>query len=104
MIADSNMTAEDFLEENHKLRVQQQVAREEEEDRADEFEVEELNVLREVGVRYETGCGTINTPSVKKWRLLWLKNSFLNVIRPRRDLQARTSCEHSEISLNLNAY
>lgn len=26
------------------------------------------------------------------------------VIRPRRDLQARTSCEHSEISLNLNAY
>lgn len=67
MIADSNMTAEDFLEENHKLRVQQQVAREEEEDRADEFEVEELNVLREVGVRYETGCvGTINAPSVKK--------------------------------------
>lgn len=47
MIADGNMTAEDFLEENHKLRVQQQVAREEEEDRADEFEVEELNVLRE---------------------------------------------------------
>ena len=67
MIADGNMTAEDFLEENHKLRVQQQVAREEEEDRADEFEVEELNVLREVGVRYETGCvGTINAPSVKK--------------------------------------
>ena len=105
MIADGNMTAEDFLEENHKLRVQQQVAREEEEDRADQFEVEELNVLREVSVRFETGCvGTINTPSVKKWRLLWLKNSFLNVIRPRRDLQARTSCEHSEISLNLNAY
>lgn len=46
MITDGNMTAEDFLEENHKLRVQQQVAREEEEDRADEFEVEELNVLR----------------------------------------------------------
>ena len=65
--------------------------------------MEELNVLREVSVRFETGCvGTINTPSVKK--LLWLKNSFLNVIRPRRDLQARTSCEHSEISLNLNAY
>ena len=67
MIADGNMTAEDFLEENHKLRVQQQVAREEEEDRADEFEVEELNVLREVSVRFETGCvGTINTPNVKK--------------------------------------
>lgn len=67
MIADGNMTAEDFLEENHKLRVQQQVAREEEEDRADEFEVEELNVLREVSVRFETGyVGTINTPSVKK--------------------------------------
>lgn len=67
MIADGNMTAEDFLEENHKLRVQQQVAREEEEDRADEFEVEELNVLREVSFRFETGrVGTINTPSVKK--------------------------------------
>ena len=70
MITDGNMTAEDFLEANHKLRVQQQVAREEEEERADEFEVEELNVLREVGVRYETGCvGTINTPSVKKMKI-----------------------------------
>lgn len=70
MITDGNMTAEDFLEANHKLRVQQQVAREEEEDRADEFEVEELNVLREVGVCYETGCvGTINTPSVKKMKI-----------------------------------
>lgn len=41
------MTAEDFLESNHKLRVQQQVAREEEEDRADELEVLELNNLRQ---------------------------------------------------------
>lgn len=47
LITDGNMTAEDFLEANHKLRVQQQVAREEEEDRADESEVEELNVLRQ---------------------------------------------------------
>lgn len=44
------MTAEDFLEANHKLRVQQQVAREEEDDRADELEVEELNNLRQVSV------------------------------------------------------
>lgn len=45
LISEGNMTAEDFLEANHKLRVQQQVAKEEEEDRADEFEVEELNNL-----------------------------------------------------------
>ena len=41
------MTAEDFLESSHKLRVQQQVAREEEEDKADDIEVEEFNNLRQ---------------------------------------------------------
>ena len=44
------MTAEDYLESSHKLRVQQQTTREEEEDRADEFEVEELNNLRQASV------------------------------------------------------
>jgi len=44
------LTAEDFLEAHHKLRVQQQVMREEEEDRADELEVEELNNLRQASV------------------------------------------------------
>ena len=41
------MTAEDFLESSHKLRVQQQVAREEEEDKADDLEVQEFNNLRQ---------------------------------------------------------
>ena len=41
------MTAEDFLESSHKLRVQQQVAREEEEDKADDSEVQEFNNLRQ---------------------------------------------------------
>lgn len=41
------MTAEDFLESSHKLRVQQQVAREEEEDNADDLEVQEFNNLRQ---------------------------------------------------------
>jgi len=41
------MTAEDFLESTHKLRVQQQVTREEEEDKADDSEVEEFDNLRQ---------------------------------------------------------
>lgn len=41
------MTAEDFLESTHKLRVQQQVTREEEEDKADDLEVEEFDNLRQ---------------------------------------------------------
>lgn len=41
------MTAEDFLESSHKLRVQQQVSREEEEDNADDLEVQEFNNLRQ---------------------------------------------------------
>ena len=41
------MTAEDFLESSHKLRVQQQVAREEEEDNADDLELQEFNNLRQ---------------------------------------------------------
>ena len=44
------MTAEDFLEASHKLRVQQQVIKEEEEDKSDELEVEELNNLRQASV------------------------------------------------------
>ncbi|KAL9984067.1 hypothetical protein ACROYT_G006323 [Oculina patagonica] len=47
MISEGELTAEDFLESNHKLRVQQQVAREDEEDRSDELEAEELNNLRQ---------------------------------------------------------
>lgn len=45
------MTAEDFLESNQKLRVQQQVEQEDEEDRADELEAEELNNLRQVSCK-----------------------------------------------------
>ena len=45
------MTAEDFLESSHKLRVQQQVAREEEEDKADDLEVQEFNNLRQASCR-----------------------------------------------------
>ena len=41
------MTAEDFLESSHKLRVQQQVTREEEEDKADDIEVQEFDNLRQ---------------------------------------------------------
>lgn len=48
MVNEGNMTVEDFLESNHQLRVQQQTAREEEEDRADDMEAEELNNLRQV--------------------------------------------------------
>ena len=44
------MTVEDFLEASHKLRVQQQAVKEEEEDRADELEVEEHNNLRQASV------------------------------------------------------
>lgn len=47
MISEGEMTAEDFLESSHKLRVQQQVAREEEEDKADDSEVQEFNNLRQ---------------------------------------------------------
>lgn len=68
LISEGNMTAEDFLEANHKLRVQQQVAKEEEEDRADEFEVEELNNLRKASVCF---------------------NTFLTVTCAQRDLQSR---------------
>lgn len=48
LVNEGNMTVEDFLESNHQLRVQQQTAREEEEDRADDMEAEELNNLRQV--------------------------------------------------------
>ena len=48
LVNEGNMTVEDFLESNHQLRVQQQTAREEEEDRADDMEAEELNSLRQV--------------------------------------------------------
>ncbi len=54
MISEGELTAEDFLESNHKLRVQQQVAREEEEDRSDELEAEELNNLRQASVCSKT--------------------------------------------------
>lgn len=47
------MTAEDFLEASHKLRVQQRVVKEEEEDKADELEVEELNNLRQASARWK---------------------------------------------------
>lgn len=47
LVNEGNMTVEDFLESNHQLRVQQQTAREEEEDRADDMEAEELNNLRQ---------------------------------------------------------
>ncbi|XP_068710137.1 golgin subfamily A member 6-like protein 26 [Montipora foliosa] len=47
LISEGNMTAEDFLEATHKLNVQHQAIREEEEDRADELDSEELNNLRE---------------------------------------------------------
>ena len=47
LISEGEMTAEDFLESSHKLRVQQQVAREEEEDKADDLEVQEFNNLRQ---------------------------------------------------------
>lgn len=48
LVNEGNMTVEDFPESNHQLRVQQQTAREEEEDRADDMEAEELNNLRQV--------------------------------------------------------
>lgn len=47
LVSEGEMTAEDFLESSHKLRVQQQVAREEEEDNADDLEVQEFNNLRQ---------------------------------------------------------
>lgn len=50
------MTAEDFLESNQKLRVQQQVEQEDEEDRADELEAEELNNLRQVSCKTYEFC------------------------------------------------
>lgn len=48
LVNEGDMTVEDFLESNHQLTVQQQTAREEEEDRADDMEAEELNNLRQV--------------------------------------------------------
>ena len=63
------MTAEDFLESNHKLRVQQQVAREEEEDRADELEVLELNNLR------QASCWSRKVASYAD--LLWARRVYM---------------------------
>lgn len=49
------MTVEDFLEATHKLNVQQQAIREEEQDRADESEAEELNNLRQASISSASG-------------------------------------------------
>lgn len=48
LVNEGDMTVEDFLESDHQLTVQQQTAREEEEDRADDMEAEEFNNLRQV--------------------------------------------------------
>lgn len=47
LLMEGNMTVEGFLEATHKLNVQQQTSREEEQDRTDESETEELNNLRQ---------------------------------------------------------
>lgn len=47
LLKEGNMTVEGFLEATHKLNVQQQTIREEEQDRADESETKELNNLRQ---------------------------------------------------------
>lgn len=47
LLMEGNMTVEGFLEATHKLNVQQQTIREEEQDRADESETKELNNLRQ---------------------------------------------------------
>ncbi|XP_015775693.1 PREDICTED: trichohyalin-like [Acropora digitifera] len=50
LLMEGNMTVEGFLEATHKLNVQQQTSREEEQDRADESETEELNNLRQASI------------------------------------------------------
>ena len=72
------MTAEDFLEANHQLRVQQQTTREEEEDRADESEAEELNNLRQASILFESQEISGKRPQMTICRFLFMSRSNFN--------------------------
>ena len=71
------MTAEDFLEASHKLRVQQQAIKEEEEDKADESEVEELNNLRQASVCWFLKANLL----LSAWKAV--KEDFKNKGKPK---------------------
>ena len=65
MISEGSMTAEDYLEAHHQLRVEQQMIREEEQNKTDELEAEQLNNLRQVRVWSVTGYVKATSMRVK---------------------------------------
>ena len=75
LVSEGEMTAEDFLESSHKLRVQQQVTREEEEDKADDIEVQEFDNLR------QASCWSRTLASYAD--LLWARHEHVTKSRPR---------------------
>ena len=81
---EGNMTVEGFLEATHKLNVQQQTSREEEQDRADESETEELNNLRQASVASASG-----EPSNFHWLLLeWILQNMVRHFVTHKQQQA----------------
>ena len=81
---EGNMTVEGFLEATHKLNVQQQTSREEEQDRADESETEELNNLRQASV-----ASASSEPSNFHWLLLeWILQNMVRHFVTHKQQQA----------------
>ena len=78
------MTVEGFLEATHKLNVQQQTSREEEQDRADESETEELNNLRQASI-----ASASSEPSNFNWLLLeWILQNMVRHFVTHKQQQA----------------
>ena len=81
---EGNMTVEGFLEATHKLNVQQQTLREEEQDRADESETEELNNLRQASI-----VSASSEPSNFHWLLLeWILQNMVRHFVTHKQPQA----------------
>ena len=81
---EGNMTVEGFLEATHKLNVQQQTSREEEQDRADESEIKELNNLRQASV-----ASASSEPSNFHWLFLeWILQNMVRYFLLHKQLQA----------------
>ena len=78
------MTVEGFLEATHKLNVQQQTIREEEQDKADESETKELNNLRQA-----SNASASSEPSNFHWLLLeWILQNMVRHFVTHKQLQA----------------